>query len=80
MYHVVTRTTKAYGTVIGIKEYLKNDKWIKPKTTIGNPSNKLTDEMLNDFIEKYNPEEINLIIEDRRGELHFVDFVLENLM
>ena len=80
MYHVATRATKAYGTVIGIKEYLKDDKWIKPKTTVGNPSNKLNDEMLNAFIDKYKPEEINLIIEDKRGELHYVDFVLENLM
>ena len=81
MYHVATKDTKLYGTVIGINEYLKNNKWIKPKgVTIGTESKKLTDEMLNDFIDKYKPEEINFIMKDKKGEFHFVDFTLEDLL
>lgn len=80
MYHVKNDSTKYYGTVIGIYEYSKNNKWLKPKKTIGNPTNKLTDEMLTEFIEKYKPEEINLIFEGRNGDLRYVDFPIESLI
>ena len=80
MYHVKTNDTKPYGAVIGIFEYCKNNKWIKPKRTIGTTANHLTDEMLTEFIEKYKPEEINLMFEDKRGGFRYVDFPIESLM
>jgi len=79
MYKVKCQTTSHYGTVIGIDEYCVNNKWKKLKNTVGNSKEPLTDELLTEFIEKYNPEEINLIIRDRKGEIHHVDFTVESL-
>lgn len=79
MYKVKNRETKNYGTVIGIGEYCVNNKWKKLKNTVGNSKEPLTDEMLTDFIEKNNPVEINLIIQDKHGNIHRVDFPIEDL-
>lgn len=79
MYKVKCQTTKNYGSVIGIGEYCVNDKWKKLKNSVGNSKEPLTDEQLTEFIEKYNPVEVNLIIKDKKGDIHHVDFPIDSL-
>lgn len=79
MYHVKTKTTKHYGEVIAIREYLKGNKWTTLKKSIGNSAEPITDEMLTDFIEKNSPDEVNLIIKDKKGEIHHIDFPISDL-
>ena len=79
MYHVKNSTTKHYGNVIAIREYSKNDKWTTLKKPIGNSEEPLTDEMLTEFIKKYSPDEVNLILKDKKGEIHHVDFSISSL-
>ena len=79
MYKVNGESTKHYGTVIGIREYCKNNKWTSLKKPIGTSANKLTNEELTEFIESKKPDEINLIIQDKKGEIHHVDFPIESL-
>lgn len=79
MYKVKCQTTSNYGSVIGINEYCIDNKWKKLKTAVGNSKEPLTDEMLTEFIEKYKPVEVNLIIKDKKGEIHHVDFPIDSL-
>lgn len=79
MYHVKTKTTKVYGEVIAVREYMKNNKWTSLKKSIGNSNEPITDESLTEFIEKVQPEEVNLIIRDKKGEIHHVDFPITDL-
>lgn len=79
MYTINKTIFKHAGKVIGIFEYLdKKNKWIKPKHTFGNETELLNDESLNDFIEQYSPEEICLLVKDRKNELHQIDFALSD--
>lgn len=80
MYTVNNKTTKCYGSVIGIREYCINNKWKTLRNSIGNSKEPLTDEALTEFILKYKPVEINLILRDKRGEIHYVDFPIEDLV
>lgn len=80
MYKVKCKTTKVYGSVICIGEYCINNKWRKLKVSIGNSKEPITDEQLNDFIEKYKPDEINLTIKDKRGDLRHIDFTINDLI
>ena len=80
MYKIRKDAVKHYGKVIGIREYCIGTKWKTLKNTIGNSKEPLTDEDLNDFILKYKPDEINLILQDRKGEMHYVDFPTEDLV
>lgn len=79
-YRVKNKHSKYYGEVIAIVEYCKKGKWTKLKKSVGSSAEPLTDEMLNKFIEENSPEEINLAIKNKRGEMHHVDFALEDLL
>lgn len=79
MYHVKNKVVKHYGEVIAIREYSKKNKWTSLKTSVGNSNEPLTDEMLTDFIEKYEPDEVNLIIKDKKGDIHHIDFPISDL-
>ena len=59
------------GKVIGIIEYSIDDKWLRPKKP-------LTDEMLNAFIEEYLPEEICLLIKDKKDNERRIDCPLSD--
>lgn len=79
MYHIKTNSTKHYGEVIAVREYMKNGKWTSLKKSIGSTNEPITDEMLTEFIEKNKPEEVNLIIKDKRGDIHHIDFPITDL-
>ena len=70
---------KKTGQVIGIIEYSIEDKWLRPKKKVGSYKEPLTDEMLNEFIEKYLPEEICLLINDNKDNERRIDFSLTDL-
>ena len=70
---------KKIGKVIGILEYSVEDKWLRPKKKVGSYKEPLTDEMLNEFIEKYLPEEICLLINDNKDNERRIDFSLTDL-
>ena len=70
---------KKTGKVIGIIEYSIEDKWLRPKKKVGTYKEPLTDEMLNEFIEKYLPEEICLLINDNKDNERRIDFSLTDL-
>ena len=65
---------------ICIREYLssKTNKWTKLKKSIGTFSEPITYEMLNDFIEKEDPVELNFECLDKKNESHFIDFTLSD--
>lgn len=67
---------KKTGQVIGIIEYSIEDKWLRPKKKVGTYKEPLTDEMLNAFIEEYLPEEICLLIKDKKDNERRIDFAL----
>ena len=67
------------GKVIGILEYSIDDKWLRPKKKVGTYKEPLTDEMLNTFIEEYFPEEICLLIKDKKDNERRIDFALADL-
>ena len=70
---------KNTGQAIGILEYSIENKWIRPKKKVGSYKEPLTDEMLNEFIEKYLPEEICLLINDNKDNERRIDFSLTDL-
>ena len=70
---------KKTGKVIGIIEYSIEDKWLRPKKKVGTYKEPLTDEMLNTFIEEYFPEEICLLIKDKKDNERRIDFALADL-
>ena len=70
---------KKTGQVIGIIEYSIEDKWLRPKKKVGTYKEPLTDEMLNTFIEEYFPEEICLLIKDKKDNERRIDFALADL-
>lgn len=70
---------KKTGQVIGILEYSIEDKWLRPKKKVGTYKEPLTDEMLNAFIEEYFPEEICLLIKDKKDNERRIDFALADL-
>ena len=70
---------KKTGQVIGIIEYSIEDKWLRPKKKVGTYKEPLTDEMLNAFIEEYLPEEICLLIKDKKDNERRIDFALTDL-
>ena len=70
---------KKTGKVIGIIEYSIEDKWLRPKKKVGTYKEPLTDEMLNAFIEEYLPEEICLLIKDKKDNERRIDFALADL-
>ena len=70
---------KKTGQVIGIIEYSIEDKWLHPKKKVGTYKEPLTDEMLNTFIEEYFPEEICLLIKDKKDNERRIDFALADL-
>ena len=69
---------KKTGKVIGIIEYSIEDKWLRPKKKVGTYKEPLTDEMLNTFIEEYFPEEICLLIKDKKDNERRIDFALSD--
>ena len=69
---------KKTGQVIGIIEYSIEDKWLRPKKKVGTYKEPLTDEMLNTFIEEYFPEEICLLIKDKKDNERRIDFALSD--
>lgn len=70
---------KKIGKVIGILEYSVEDKWLRPKKKIGTYEDPLTDEMLNEFIEEYLPEDLCLLIKDKKGNERRIDFSLTDI-
>ena len=70
---------KKTGQVIGIIEYSIEDKWLRPKKKVGTYKEPLTDEMLNTFSEEYFPEEICLLIKDKKDNERRIDFALADL-
>lgn len=52
----------------------------KNESIKGNSTVLITDEQLNDFIEKYKPDEVNLSIKDKRGDLRHIDFTINDLI
>ena len=70
---------KKTGKVIGIIEYSIEDKWLRPKKKVGTYKEPLTDEMLNTFIEEYFPEEICLLIKDKKDNERRIDIALTDL-
>lgn len=70
---------KKTGQVIGIIEYSIEDKWLRPKKKVGTYKEPLTDEMLNAFVEEYLPEEICLLIKDKKDNERRIDFALTDL-
>lgn len=70
---------KKTGQVIGILEYSIDDKWYRPKKKIGTYQNPLTDEDLNNFIEDICPDEICLLIKDKKETERRIDFALADL-
>ena len=69
---------KKTGQVIGIIEYSIEDKWLRPKKKVGTYKEPLTDEMLNAFVEEYLPEEICLLIKDKKDNERRIDFALSD--
>ena len=69
---------KKTGQVIGIIEYSIEDKWLNPKNKVGTYKEPLTDEMLNAFIDEYLPEEICLLIKDKKDNERRIDFALSD--
>ena len=69
---------KKTGQVIGIIEYSIEDKWLHPKNKVGTYKEPLTDEMLNAFIDEYLPEEICLLIKDKKDNERRIDFALSD--
>ena len=69
---------KKTGQVIGIIEYSIEDKWLRPKKKVGTYKEPLTDGMLNAFIEEYLPEEICLLIKDKKDNERRIDFALSD--
>ena len=69
---------KKTGQVIGIIEYSIEDKWLRPKKKVGTYKEPLTDEMLNAFIDEYLPEEICLLIKDKKDNERRIDFALSD--
>ena len=69
---------KKTGQVIGIIEYSIEDKWLRPKKKVGTYKEPLTDEMLNAFIEEYLPDEICLLIKDKKDNERRIDFALSD--
>ena len=70
---------KNTGQAIGILEYSIENKWLRPKKKVGSYKEPLTDEMLNEFIDKYLPEEICLLINDNKDNERRIDFSLTDL-
>ena len=70
---------KKIGKVIGILEYSVEDKWLRPKKKIGTYEDPLTDEMLNEFIEEYLPEDLCLLIKDKKCNERRIDFSLTDI-
>lgn len=70
---------KKTGRVISIIEYSVEDKWLHPKKKVGTYKEPLTDEMLNEFIEEYFPEEICFLIKDEKDNERRIDFSLTDL-
>lgn len=66
------------GKVIGILEYSIDDKWLRPNKKVGTYKNPLTDEMLNDFIDEYLPDEICLLIKDKKDNERRIDCALSD--
>lgn len=81
MYTLKTGYFTRAGKVFGIYEYLngKTNKWVKPKTSVGTEKEPMNDKILNEFIEKYVPEEICFLLRDKRGELRHIDVTLLDL-
>ena len=79
LYTLDVPLIKNTGQAIGILEYSVEDKWLRPKKKIGTYEDPLTDEMLNEFIEKYLPEEICLLINDNKDNERRIDFSLTDL-
>lgn len=79
-YKVKNSHTKKFGEPISIVEYFKNEKWTKLKKHVGRSSKHLNDEMLCEFISKHSPEEICLLILDKKGETHLVDFSIQDFL
>jgi len=77
-YKVKVPATKSYK-VVGICEYSVKGKWTKVKPMIGNVNEPITDDMLNEFIHTYKPEEINLFMIDSKKVEHYIDFPIEDL-
>ena len=79
-YKVKNKHSKNYGEVICIKEYCKNNKWTKLKKPVGTSAAPLTDDMLTEFIESNRPDELNLMVKDKKGEIHYVDFAVSDFL
>ena len=79
LYTLDVPLIKNTGQAIGILEYSIENKWIRPKKKVGSYKEPLTDEMLNEFIEKYLPEEICLLINDNKDNERRIDFSLTDL-
>ena len=70
---------KKTGQVIGILEYSIDDKWYRPKKKIGTYQHPLTDDDLNTFIEEICPDEVCLLIKDKKDNERRIDFGLADL-
>ena len=79
LYTLDVPLIKNTGQAIGILEYSIENKWLRPKKKVGSYKEPLTDEMLNEFIEKYLPEEICLLINDNKDNERRIDFSLTDL-
>ena len=79
LYTLDVPLIKNTGQAIGILEYSIENKWLRPKNKVGSYKDPLTDEMLNEFIEKYLPEEICLLINDNKDNERRIDFSLTDL-
>ena len=79
LYTLDVPLIKNTGQAIGILEYSIENKWLRPKKKVGSYKEPLTDEMLNEFIEKYLPEEICLLMNDNKDNERRIDFSLTDL-
>ena len=79
LYTLDVPLIKNTGQAIGILEYSIENKWLRPKKKVGTYKEPLTDEMLNTFIEEYFPEEICLLIKDKKDNERRIDFALADL-
>ena len=52
----------------------------KTQKRVGTSSKHLNDDMLCEFVEEYSPEEICLLILDKKGEKHLVDFSIHDFL
>ena len=79
LYTLDVPLIKNTGQAIGILEYSIENKWLRPKNKVGSYKDPLTDEMLNEFIEKQLLEEICLLINDNKDNERRIDFSLTDL-